>query len=1292
MELIVSDLLTRNVLTVPPETTLDVAAQLMSEKHYSCMVAVDAGKPVGILTESDLVRIGYLQLDPSQEHIAEFLSQPVISVVTNQTVYEAFEFLLEHRVRHLVAVHPDGTLEGILTFSDILKAAEFDDFMRVKKVSSVMSRKLVTMGPGDAVLKAMEVMSKLHISCVVVLEGDKGLGIFSERDAANLVASGADTSALTLSDVMTSPLKITSQDESLLNAYMMMRQLGLRRLVIADEAGKPTGLITQFDVIRGMEDNSIRHLKKQHAKAKSELVEAHKLLSEKSELERIVGISPAVLYRCEWDAEEKAFTPVWISDAITTMLGYDQHECLQKDWRLSNVHPDDRQQMLAEMASLLEKGEIELSYRFMNKSGAPVWVHDHMRLSKDKDGVPREIIGSLSDMSQARQSEDQFHSLFNDAKDMIYISDAEGRVTDVNRAGLERMGYSREEMIGSPMLDFVHAESMKECQKCFETLRGGCPSMGCERMFLSKAGEEIWVEASASAQFDAQGNVISVREIMHDVTQRKQAELALRESESKYRALFESSSDAIMLLDRNGFYDCNSATLKMFNCPSLEAFRGHHPSELSPPTQPDGRSSKEAADEKIASALQKGTNIFEWIHRRSDGEDFPAEVLLTPLTLDGRDVLQATVRDITERNLAEEAIRKSESRLQASQAISHTGTWDWNPNSGELIWSDETYRIHGYEPGEVEPSYELFLKHVHPEDRGILTAAVEAALNGERAYSVDCRLIADDGVEKITHAQGEVEVGDDGSPVRMLGVFQDITESKLAEQRLKDSEMRMQQIVSASPMPMLITRLSDGQVLFSNAEVREMFAVEDEQEALGFMSPDGYVRGEDRVEAIRQLESSGAFKGELELKRMNGESFWALASARIMEFGDETAIIVLLIDMTPQRLLEEQFREAQKMESVGTLVGGIAHDFNNMLAGMLGQLYLVRHDLRQVGEDAPRTAEIVARINAVENQGRLAAEVIAQLMTFARKGQVVMKRVDVNHLVADAMRLHRVTIPEDIKVEVHLAAALNVEGDAGMIQQMLLNLLTNARDALEGQPEPHVDVSISRFVPDADFLQRHVEFENIAYACLCVRDNGCGMGAHQTERIFEPFFTTKEVGKGTGLGLAMLYGGMQTHNGHIVVESKPGEGCCFKLYFPLLKKVEEVVEQQVEKLVSGSGQCILLVDDEAGLLEVMDQSLQLVGYQVLTAQNGEEAVDCFMHNRERIALAIMDVVMPVKGGVDAAREMRELAPDLPLIFHTGYDEESRLKEIQPWKSCVTVKKPANIERLSTIIADMLEGS
>ncbi|MDX8391401.1 MAG: PAS domain S-box protein [Mariprofundaceae bacterium] len=420
----------------------------------------------------------------------------------------------------------------------------------------------------------------------------------------------------------------------------------------------------------------------------------------------------------------------------------------------------------------------------------------------------------------------------------------------------------------------------------------------------------------------------------------------------------------------------------------------------------------------------------------------------------------------------------------------------------------------------------------------------------------------------------------------------------------------------------------------------------------------------------------------------NDEVMWFSCSSEPQQLEDGTLVWNgVAVDETRQHQLQTQLLQAQKMDAVGTLVGGIAHDFNNVLAGMLGQLYLMKTELQ---EDAVNVNKVVNRIDAVVRHGRSASQVIEQLMTFARKGKVRMQRVDLNRLIADAMHLHRVSIPENIRLEEHVApASLAVRGDAGLIQQMLLNLLTNARDALADCSQPHISLSLETFEPDADFRAMHAEFNDCPHVCLAVRDNGCGMSAATVDEIFTPFFTTKGVGKGSGLGLSMIYGGMQMHDGHVVVESTTDKGSCFQLYFPLLAEAA-TIEHAQQETIHGSGQCILLADDQPGVLNVMSEVLISLGYQVLTATDGKQAEKIFFSRGGDIALAILDVVMPQQGGIEAAKAMRELKPDLPLIFHTGYGEEAKLEAVNTWTRCIVVKKPASIEALSRSIAELLQ--
>jgi len=373
---------------------------------------------------------------------------------------------------------------------------------------------------------------------------------------------------------------------------------------------------------------------------------------------------------------------------------------------------------------------------------------------------------------------------------------------------------------------------------------------------------------------------------------------------------------------------------------------------------------------------------------------------------------------------------------------------------------------------------------------------------------------------------------------------------------------------------------------------------------------------------------------------------------------------------------EFKFEQAQKMESLGTLVGGIAHDFNNMLSGITANLYLIQ---RQV-----TSTDALSRLDKVGELVMHAAEMIRQLMTFARKDQVELADFDMRSFLNEAFKLARVSIPGHIRCELALPDEKQcIKGDGTQIQQVLMNLINNARDALEGVAEPFINVSLTRSNKQSRFLSAHKEAKDCEYLVLTVQDNGCGIEEDTLARIFEPFYTTKVVGKGTGLGLSMVFGAVQNHGGLIDLVSFPDTGTRFSIYFPLIQDVGYEQLESADSIVeAGRGETILLVDDDLILLEVCQSLLCDLEYQVIIAVNGLEAVQAYKEHMNRIDLIMMDLVMPVMGGKSAAERIKTLNPEAKIIFTTGYDRDQDLTSVlvDDWNN--VLKKPIKVDELS----------
>ncbi|MDX8404370.1 MAG: ATP-binding protein [Mariprofundaceae bacterium] len=382
---------------------------------------------------------------------------------------------------------------------------------------------------------------------------------------------------------------------------------------------------------------------------------------------------------------------------------------------------------------------------------------------------------------------------------------------------------------------------------------------------------------------------------------------------------------------------------------------------------------------------------------------------------------------------------------------------------------------------------------------------------------------------------------------------------------------------------------------------------------------------------------------------------------------------------------EERFYQAQKMEAVGTLVGGIAHDFNNMLSGISANLFMLKRNM----DDNPKADE---RINGINQLVTGAADMIKQLLTFARKDHVEYKAFDLLPFLNEAYKLASVSISPKIKLMYDFPKdRLWIKANGTQVQQVLMNLMNNARDAVKKSKAPYIKVELCHFDANEKFRKKYPELTADSYAKLTVSDNGCGIEKSKISKIFEPFFTTKEIGKGTGLGLAMCYGVIQGHGGTIEVDSTPGEDTSFHVYLPIHDESDDIAHQKtLREAVRGNGEHILLVDDDPILSKIQREALSALSYHVIQANNGEEAIEIFKQQSDNIELVILDVVMPVMGGVEAARHIRKIKKDVRIIYVTGYDQDETLSGANlPGSNDFILDKPFTVDELSHAVRKQL---
>ncbi|MDQ6993083.1 MAG: PAS domain S-box protein [Mariprofundus sp.] len=430
--------------------------------------------------------------------------------------------------------------------------------------------------------------------------------------------------------------------------------------------------------------------------------------------------------------------------------------------------------------------------------------------------------------------------------------------------------------------------------------------------------------------------------------------------------------------------------------------------------------------------------------------------------------------------------------------------------------------------------------------------------------------------------------------------------------------------------------------------------------------------------------TTGEWEGELWNKRKSGDIFPERLHIKSVK-DSEGAIryyIGIITDVTEQRLQEKRLQQSQKMEAVGTLVGGVAHNFNNLLAAISGKAYLAKLKSRE-----PAT---IAYLDTVEEIVQDAAKIVSQLLSFSHVSSRSKKTCSIVELLDDAVKTARLGIAEDIElITAFTDESLKVYCDPTEIQQVFINLINNARDAVAGQEKRQIHVSIEKCVKHQCKRELDCCVCSQSVAKIVIEDTGAGILGHDLDYIFDPFFTTKPVGSGTGLGLSMAKGAIETHAGEINVGSDPGVGTRFEICLPLVSVASVDVNVDKELVALGHGETILLVDDEDVLRTTVTQLLEALNYHVLSAENGQQGLDVFRAHEHQIALVISDIIMPEMDGTVAVQAMRKLCAELPVIYITGYDrEKERTSPLEDERS-ITLSKPFNVVDLSKHVHQLL---
>ncbi len=509
-------------------------------------------------------------------------------------------------------------------------------------------------------------------------------------------------------------------------------------------------------------------------------------------------------------------------------------------------------------------------------------------------------------------------------------------------------------------------------------------------------------------------------------------------------------------------------------------------------------------------------------------------------------------------------------------------------------------------------------------------------------------------------------------------------EIKRNELALRRSEARYRSLVQSSVYGIYRSSL-EGRFLDVNPALITMLGYASAEEVL-LLDPekDVFEQPEEHARLIEEFRSTGRMDGfEVKWKRKDGRPITVRISGRAVSSADEPADVLEAIaeDVTERRVLEDQFRQAQKMEAVGRLAGGVAHDFNNLLMVISGytEVILTKLDVNHPLHEKGR---------AIQQAADRATTLTRQLLAFSRKQLLELKVVDVNAIVQDMERLVQPLIGEDVQLSTNLASeSVHIRADAGQLEQVLMNLVVNAKDAMLSGGK--LTIQTQSIVVD----ENHRRGQNFIlpgqYVILSVSDTGMGMDKETQSRIFEPFFTTKEKGKGTGLGLSTVYGIVKQSGGYVMVQSEKGHGTTFNIYLPRVEATAEQSIVQTPRVAAGGSETVLLVEDEESVRQLVRETLQAKGYKVVEAENGEAGVAAAANHAGRIDIIITDVVMPGMGGRELVKRLAETRPETKVLYLSGYTEDAIVNEGTIESGTAFLQKPFTLQNLSRKVREVL---
>jgi len=713
--------------------------------------------------------------------------------------------------------------------------------------------------------------------------------------------------------------------------------------------------------------------------------------------------------------------------------------------------------------------------------------------------------------------------LIENTNDLVYVIDGKGNIRYVNNRVSEKLGYTSVDIVGKTFKDFVTPRSFENAAEIFRRQLAGEDVGAFEIELVDRQGNTRTIETREQLKFD-NGRIVEVRGIGRDITVRKHAEEALRESEERYRSLFEDNPDPVYTLDLSGtVLSVNKPTCVISGYPKEEFLSRPFDFLLAPDRSKETR-------EHFLRAAEGQIQRYKSAVIAKDGRRIELDVTNTPIIVSGKIVgVYGIAQDITEKRKIEAALRESEQKFRSMVENINDAVINLDTDGTILYISPSVYAMFGYHPEEVIGGN--FAKFIHPDDLPGVIGSFERSLGGIKE-EWEFRVITKDGAHRYIRSLSSV-VMRDGSVVGLTGVLTDIDRRKKAEAALKESEKKFRSLFDTSRDVVYISTV-EGSFIDINTAAEQTFGYT-HNELLEINAKDLYKDPGQRERFKHVVNRDGFVKDhEVQMKKKDGTIVDCLITSTVRR-DPEGAVIGyqgIIRDTTERVRLRRRLIQAEKLSSLGAMISGVAHEINNPLTSIIGNAQLL------MKKEIP--ADFRSKLEVINRESIRCTKIIAGLLSFARERRPERRMIDINAVVAESLQLRDYDMAvNNVRVDVNLAGDLpRTSADPFQLQQVFINLINNSHDALKEKGGG--TLSIRSF---ARGNAVHVEFA----------DDGPGIAPGDLTRVFDPFFTTKDVGKGTGLGLSIAYGIINEHGGTIDVESPPGSGAKFEVVIPLVK-------------------------------------------------------------------------------------------------------------------------------------------